>query len=70
MVKNKINKDENIVERLEKFLDNHSWCMSDFQKAWNTKNQEKITEMVKIQTTILVRFGNHTVRLFTDKLYL
>ena len=44
--------------------------MGDFMKNWNLKNKEKITEMVKLDHTILIRFGNATIHVFTDKLYL
>lgn len=44
--------------------------MADFQKNWNTKNKQKITEMVKLGDVILIRFGNTTVHCTTDKLYL
>ena len=44
--------------------------MFDFQKNWNTKNKNKITEMVKLGDVILIRFGSITIHVNTDKLYL
>ena len=44
--------------------------MGEFMKNWNLKNKEKISEMVKLNNTILIRFGNHTLHIFTDNLYL
>lgn len=44
--------------------------MNEFQKLWNQKHKEKITEMVKLNDVILVRFGNKTVRFNTENLYL
>lgn len=64
-------KNKDLQTRLQKLCDGkEKICMSDFMKNWNLKNKEKITEMVKLQDTILVRFGNNTIHLFTNNLYL
>lgn len=44
--------------------------MNEFQKEWNSKNKDKITEMVKLGDVILIRFGNITIHCITENLYL
>lgn len=67
----KESKNKDLKERLQKFCDKSGKIsMSEFMKNWNLKNKEKITEMVKLNDTILVRFGNNTLHIFTNNLYL
>lgn len=45
--------------------------MSEFMKAWNLKNKEKIQEMVKLDNVILMRFsGGVTLSIYSDYLCL
>lgn len=57
-------------EECQKLCDKGRISMGDFMKNWNAKNKDKITEMVKLDHTILIRFGNYSVHCFTDNLYL
>ena len=70
--KSQIDKEQKYIELQERVQKacTKKISMGEFQKNWNNKNKEKITEMVKLNNTILVRFGSHTVHVFTDKLYL
>lgn len=61
---------EEIRIKMQALAEKKKISMGDFQKNWNLKNKDKITEMVKLDHTILVRLGNVTLHIFTDKLYL
>ena len=61
---------EALKQELQKQCDKKRMSMFDFQKNWNTKNKNKITEMVKLGDVILIRFGSITIHVNTDKLYL
>lgn len=61
---------EDLRQRVQAQADKKKICMGDFQKNWNAKNKEKITEMVKLGNTVLIRFGNCTVHCFTENLYM
>lgn len=61
---------EELREKLQKECNKKRISMYEFQKNWNAKNKEKITEMVKLDHTILIRFGNTTLHCFTENLYL
>ena len=61
---------EDLQARLQELANKKKISMGDFMKNWNLKNKEKITEMVKLDHTVLIRFGNATIHVFTDKLYL
>lgn len=61
---------EEIRVKMQALAEKKKISMGDFQKNWNLKNKDKITEMVKLDHTILVRLGNVTLHIFTDKLYL
>lgn len=61
---------EALKQELQKQCDKKRMSMFDFQKNWNAKNKNKITEMVKLGDVILIRFGSITIHVNTDKLYL
>lgn len=61
---------EEIRIKMQALAEKKKISMGEFQKNWNLKNKDKITEMVKLDHTILVRLGNVTLHIFTDKLYL
>ena len=61
-----------IKQNLQQAVDllEHRQCMGDFMKEWNSKNKEKIQEMVKLGEVILFRFNKATIHLETEKLTL
>lgn len=59
-----------IQDKLQALAEKKKISMGDFMKNWNLKNKDKITEMVKLDHTVLVRMGIVTLHIFTDKLYL
>lgn len=61
---------EILKQELQKQCDKKRMSMFDFQKNWNSKNKNKITEMVKLGDVILIRFGSITIHVNTDNLYL
>ena len=61
---------EILKQELQKQCDKKRMSMFDFQKNWNAKNKNKITEMVKLGDVILIRFGSITIHVNTDNLYL
>lgn len=61
---------EALKQELQKQCTKKRMSMFDFQKNWNAKNKNKITEMVKLGDVILIRFGSITIHVNTDKLYL
>ena len=61
---------EALKQELQKQCDKKRMSMFNFQKNWNAKNKNKITEMVKLGDVILIRFGSITIHVNTDKLYL
>lgn len=61
---------EALKQELQKQCDKKRMSMFDFQKNWNAKNKNKITEMVKLGDVILIRFGSITIHVNTDNLYL
>ncbi len=70
---NQIDKEKKYEEiriKMQALAEKKKISMGEFQKNWNLKNKDKITEMVKLDHTILVRLGNVTLHIFTDKLYL
>lgn len=70
---NQIDKEKKYEEiriKMQALAEKKKISMGDFQKNWNLKNKDKITEMVKLDHTVLVRLGNVTLHIFTDKLYL
>ena len=60
---------DKLKEQIQKQC-NKRMSMKEFQKEWNSKNKDKITEMVKLGDVILIRFGNTTIHCITENLYL
>lgn len=60
---------DKLKEQIQKQC-NKRMSMNEFQKEWNSKNKDKITEMVKLGDVILIRFGNTTIHCITEYLYL
>lgn len=61
---------EDIRKQIQHLADKKRMSMADLMKLWNSKNKDKITEMVKLGDTILIRFNNITIHIFTKNLFL
>ena len=65
---NKINEIQNGVQELVDSKE--QWCMSEFREAWNKKNQNKITELVKLNDRMICRFNHFDVSVKVSKMIL
>lgn len=53
---------EELQIKLQEFVDTKDvWTMSEFREAWNKKNTQKITELVKLNDRMICRFSKSQV---------
>lgn len=69
-INDKAAKFESIRLQIQHMVDKERMSMSELMRRWNMKNKDKITETVKLGDTVLVRFNNTTIHIFTKNLFL